>query len=52
MDEEDRLTPTSKQLKARRSRNIAIALALAAFVIIVYLASVAKLGPGMFDRPM
>ncbi len=48
----DSITPTETQLKARRSRNIAIGLALAAFVVLVYLASLAKLGPALFDRPL
>lgn len=48
----ERITPTEQQLKARRSRNVAIGLALAAFVVLVYLASVAKLGPALFDRPL
>ncbi len=46
------ITPTKTQLKARRSRNIAIGLALAAFVVLVYVASLAKLGPALFDRPL
>jgi hypothetical protein len=49
---EDRMRPTEKELKARRNRNIAIALALAAFVIIIYLGSLMKLGPALFDRSM
>lgn len=44
------ITPTKAQLKARRNRSIAIALALAAFVIIVYVASIVRLGPAIFDR--
>lgn len=51
-DEEDRIKPTEKELKARRSRSIAIALALIAFVILIYLGSLMKLGPAVFDRPM
>jgi len=49
---EDRVKPTEAQLKARRNRSIAIGLALAAFVIIVYLGTVMKLGPAVFDRAM
>ncbi|WP_173931057.1 hypothetical protein [Chelativorans sp. Marseille-P2723] len=52
MPEQERIKPTEKQLKARRNRSIAIALALAAFVIIVYLGSLMKLGPAVFDRAM
>lgn len=36
---------TEKQLKNRRARNIAIALCLAAFVGIFYVATVVKFGP-------
>ncbi|WP_201285559.1 hypothetical protein [Chelativorans xinjiangense] len=52
MPDDDRIRPTEKELKARRNRSIAIALALAAFVIIVYLGSLMKLGPSLFDRAM
>ncbi|WP_265515804.1 hypothetical protein [Nitratireductor luteus] len=50
--EQEYLKPTEKQLKARRNRNIALALALAAFVILVYVGSLAKLGPELFDRTL
>ena len=43
--------PTEAQQKARRSRNIAIALALAAFVIVVYVVSIVKLGSAVLNRP-
>ena len=44
--------PTDAQLKARRSRSIALAVALAVFVILVYVTSIAKLGPALLNRPM
>jgi len=44
--------PTEAQKKARRSRNVAIALALAAFVVLVYVVSIVKLGSAVLDRPM
>lgn len=44
--------PTEAQQKARRSRNIAIALALAAFVVLVYVVSIVKLGSAVLDRPL
>jgi hypothetical protein len=44
--------PTEAQQKARRSRNIAIALALAAFVVLVYAVSIAKLGSAVLSRPL
>lgn len=46
------VTLTDRQKKARRSRNIAIGLALAALVIIFYLATIAKFGPAILDRPL
>lgn len=41
----ERITLTEKQRKARRSRSIAIGVALAALVIIFYVATLVK-GPG------
>ncbi|MBE1202940.1 hypothetical protein [Aminobacter carboxidus] len=52
MSDKDLVTLTEKQKKARRSRNVAIGLALAALVIIFYLATIAKFGPGILDRPL
>jgi hypothetical protein len=46
------VTLTESQKKARRSRSVAIGLALAAFVVIVYLGSIAKFAPAFFDRAM
>jgi uncharacterized membrane protein SirB2 len=52
MDEHDRVTMSETQKRARRSRNIAIGLALAALVIIFYIATIAKFGPALLDRPL
>lgn len=41
-----------KQAKARRARNIAIGLGLAAFVVILYVATWAKLGANILNRPL
>ncbi len=43
----ERVSLTEKQLKARKSRNLAIALCLAAFVGIFYVATWTKLGPAV-----
>jgi hypothetical protein len=51
-NENNHVQPTEKQLKARRSRNIALALALIAFVVLVYVGSIVKLGPALFNRPL
>lgn len=52
MSDNNFVTLTDKQKKARRSRNIAIGLALAALVIIFYLATIAKFGPALLDRSL
>lgn len=43
---------TEKQKRARRLRSIAIGLALAALVVIFYIATLTKLGPALFIRPL
>jgi hypothetical protein len=45
-----RLTP--EQLKTRRQRNIAIGLAVGFFVLLFYVVTIAKLGPGVIRSPM
>lgn len=46
------VTLTDRQKKARRSRNIAIGLALGVLVIIFYVATIAKFGPSILNRPL
>ena len=41
---------TDAQKKAQRSRSVAIALALGAFVVMVYVVSIVKLGASIFER--
>ena len=43
---------TAQQLRARRARSIAIALALGAFVVVIFLVTIVKLGSGVLTRPM
>lgn len=44
---------TDEQIKARRNRrSIAIGLALGALVIIFYVLTVVKMGPGLFNREL
>lgn len=52
MDDIELVTLTERQRKARRNRSIAIGLALAALVIIFYVATIAKFGPAILNRPM
>ncbi|VFU07448.1 hypothetical protein [Methylocella tundrae] len=45
-----RLTP--EQEKSRRQRNVAIGVAIALFVALVYVVTIAKLGPAVLIRPL
>lgn len=46
------VTLTPEQLKSRRQRNIAIGLAVGFFVLLFYVVTIAKLGPGVLRSPM
>jgi hypothetical protein len=50
-EEEDRIVLTEEQLRARRARSIAIALALTALVILFFIMTLVK-GPYMSPRPI
>jgi hypothetical protein len=43
---------TEQQLRARRNRSIAIALALGAFVVVIFVVTLVKLGGNVLTRPM
>ncbi len=43
---------TEQQLRARRARSIAIALALGAFVIVIFAVTIVRLGSAVLTRPM
>lgn len=43
---------TEEQRKRRRARSIAIAWALGALVLLFYLVTIVKLGPGILNRPL
>ncbi|MEM8749341.1 MAG: hypothetical protein AAGF28_03520 [Pseudomonadota bacterium] len=49
---EDRVALTPQQAKARRSRSIAIGVALLSLVAVFYAATVVKFGPKLMDRPI
>ncbi len=49
--EDEGLVLTEAQKRARRSRSIAIALALGALVILFYVMTLVK-GPGVLNRPI
>jgi hypothetical protein len=46
------VTLTSEQRRARRTRSIAIALALGAFVAVIFAVTIVRLGSGALMRPM
>ena len=52
MMDNERITLSDKQKKAQRNRSLALGVALAAFVLIVYVATWAKLGANILQRPM
>jgi hypothetical protein len=43
---------TPEQLKRRRQRNLAIGLAVGFFVLLFYIVTIVKLGPGVLNRPL
>lgn len=52
MADEEGVKLTEEQTRRRRRRSIAIGLALAALVVLFYVLTVAKLGPGVVERPL
>lgn len=51
MDDE-RVKMTDAQKRARRSRSIAIGLALVALVVLFYVLTIVKFGPAILNRPL
>lgn len=43
---------TPEEVKARKRRNVWIALSVGAFVVLVFVITLAKLGAGVVDRPL
>jgi hypothetical protein len=43
---------TEEQKRRRRARSIAIGLTLGVLVLLVYIVTVVKLGPGVLNRPL
>jgi len=52
MADDDGIRLTKEQQRRRRARSVAIALALAALVVLFYVVTIVKLGPGVLDRPL
>ena len=43
---------TEAQKRQRRARSVAIAVVLGALVLLIYIVTVVKLGPGVLRRPL
>lgn len=50
--DDDGIRLNAEQQKRRRGRSIAIAVVLFALVILFYVVTIVKLGPGVLDRPL
>jgi hypothetical protein len=48
----DGIVLTDEQRRRRRARSIAIGVALAALVLLFYVITIVKLGPGVLRRPL
>ncbi len=51
-DREKGIVLTDEQKRRRRARSVAIALALGALVLLFYVVTNVKLGPGVLQRPL
>jgi hypothetical protein len=49
---EKEFSPSETFLKRRRARSIAIGAILFGMVVLFYIVTLVKLGPGVMDRPM
>ncbi len=51
-EKRDGVVLTAEQKRRQRSRNLAIAWALAALCVLFFVVTIAKLGPGVMNRPL
>ena len=49
---DDGILLSAEQKRRQRARSIAIALSLGALVLLFYLVTIVKLGPGVLNRPL
>lgn len=49
---EDGIRLTEEQKRRQRSRSVAIGLALAGLVVLFFVITLVKMGPGVFNRPL
>lgn len=50
--EQDGIVLTEEQKRRRRARSLAIGFALGALVLLFYVVTIVKLGPGVLRRPL
>jgi hypothetical protein len=50
--DKDGVVLTEEQKRRRRARSIAIAIVLGGLVVLFYVVTIVKLGPGIFNRPL
>lgn len=50
--QENGIVLSEEQKRRRRARSVAIALVLGALVVLFYLVTIVKLGPGVLKRPL
>ena len=50
--EDNGIVLNAEQKRRQRARSIAIALSLGALVLLFYLVTIVKLGPGVLNRPL
>jgi hypothetical protein len=48
----DPVRPSEADLKARRGRNVALALGLVLFVILIFVVTLVRLGGNVLERPL
>jgi len=51
-DRDNGIVLTEEQKRRRRARSIALALVLGALVLLFYVLTIVKLGPGVMRRPL
>nr|WP_293417048.1 hypothetical protein [Phenylobacterium sp.] len=44
--------PSPEEFRARRGRNVALAIGLVVFAVLVFLVTVVRLGANVLDRPL
>lgn len=52
LQRDDGIVLTAEQKRRQRARSVAIALVLAGLVLLFYVVTLVKLGPGVMNRPL